>query len=170
MASRDDEFRAAVADAKPLKAQKRVALKAAPAAPVPAQRRRDEAAALEESLGYSSDGALDSDDEASFLRGGVARQTLRKLRRGHWSIQGGLDLHGLDREQAVAQAADFLQKSLARGLRCVRIVHGKGTGVLRSTLRSWLSRREAVLAWCQAPANEGGDGALLVLLRGKKRG
>jgi DNA-nicking Smr family endonuclease len=169
MASRDDEFRAAVADAKPLKPAKRVALKAPAAPPVPAQRRRDEAAALEESLTHSPEAVLESDDEASFLRDGVARHTLRKLRRGHWSIEGALDLHGLDREQAVAEAAGFLQKCLARGVRCVRIVHGKGTGVLRSTLRRWLSRREAVLAWCEAPAAQGGGGALLVLLRPAKR-
>jgi DNA-nicking Smr family endonuclease len=168
MASRDDEFRAAVADAKPLKAAKRVAPKAPPAPPVAAQRRRDEAAALQESLALSPEDILDADDEASFARDGVARHTLRRLRRGHWTIQAALDLHGLDREQAIAEAAGFLQKSLARGLRCVRIVHGKGTGVLRATLRSWLSRRQAVLAWCQAPASQGGGGALLVLLRGKQ--
>jgi DNA-nicking Smr family endonuclease len=170
MASRDDEFRAAVADAKPLKPAKRVALKPSPVAPVPVQRRRDEAAALAESLshGLSLDDVLESDEETSYLRPGLARQTLRKLRRGHWAIQNALDLHGLTREEAAVAVVEFLRECLVRRHRCVRIVHGKGTGLLRAKLRRWLPQREEVLAWCQAPANEGGAGALLVLLRSGK--
>ena len=166
----DDEFRRAVAGVKPLKRAKRVALDAPAAAPVPRQRRRDEIAALAESLSgpLSADDALDSGEELSYLRGGMARATLRKLRRGHWAIQDGVDLHGLTRDQATATAAEFLQQCLARGLRCVRIVHGKGLGILKARLGKWLPQREEVLAYCQAPANEGGSGALLVLLKSKR--
>ncbi len=162
-----DEFRKAVADVKPLKRPKRVALKGPAPAPVPHQRRRDEAAALAESLAgpLAADEALETGEELSYLREGMAHETLRKLRRGHWSVQDSIDLHGMTREQAAAIVATFLNQCLARGLRCVRIVHGKGLGILKAKLGKWLPRREEVLAYCQAPANDGGSGALLVLLK-----
>ena len=164
-----DEFRKAVADVKPLKRAKRVALRAPAPAPVPRQRRRDQAAALAESLHgpLSVDDALDIGEEP-YLHSGLSRQVLRKLRRGHWSIQDGIDLHGLTRDQASAAVVGFLEQCLARGLRCVRIVHGKGLGILKAKLRKWLPRREEVLAYCQAPASEGGSGVLLVLLKSRR--
>ena len=166
----DDEFRRAVAGVKPLKRAKRVALKAPAPPPVPQQRRRDEIAALAESLSgpLSADDALDTGEELSYLREGMARETLRKLRRGHWVIQDGVDLHGLNRDQASATVVEFLEHCLARGLRCVRIVHGKGLGILKAKLGKWLPQREEVLAYCQAPANQGGSGVLLVLLKTKR--
>ena len=165
-----DEFRRAVADVKPLKRPKRAVLKGPAPAPVPHQRRRDEAAALAESMAgpVSVDDALDTGEEPSYLRAGMARETLRKLRRGHWAIQDGVDLHGLTRDQAAAIVAEFLAHCLARGLRCVRIVHGKGLGILKAKLGRWLPQRDEVLAYCQAPATEGGSGALLVLLRSNR--
>ena len=171
-----DEFREAVADVKPLKRSRRIALKGPAPAPVPEQRRRDEIAALAESLEgpTSVDDALDSGEELVYLRDGMSRQVLRRLRRGHWVIQDGLDLHGLNRDQAAVAVAAFLHQCAARGLRCVRIVHGKGLGshnrepVLKAKLRKWLPPRQEVLAYCQAPASEGGSGALLVLLRARR--
>ena len=165
-----DEFRRAVADVKPLKRPKRAVLKGPAPAPVPHQRRRDEAAALAESLSgpLTADEALETGEALSYLREGMARETLRKLRRGHWAIQDGVDLHGLTRDQAAAIVAEFLAHCLARGLRCVRIVHGKGLGILRAKLGKWLPQRDEVLAYCQAPATEGGSGALLVLLKAKR--
>ncbi len=164
------EFKQAVADVTPLKRHKRVALQAPAPAPVPHQHRRDEAAALAESLEgpLSVEEALETDEELSYLREGMAHETLRKLRRVHWSVQDGVDLHGMTRNQAAAVVSDFLDQCLARGLRCVRIVHGKGLGILKAKLRKWLPQREEVLAFCQAPANDGGSGVLLVLLRTKR--
>ena len=164
------EFKKAVADVTPLKRHKRVALKPPAPAPVPHQRRRDEAAALAESLEgpLTVEEALETGEELSYLRDGMARETLRKLRRGQWSVQDGIDLHGMTRDQAAAIVAEFLDQCIARGLRCVRIVHGKGLGILKAKLRKWLPQREEVLAYCQAPANDGGSGALLVLLKSKR--
>ncbi|MEO8145888.1 MAG: Smr/MutS family protein [Betaproteobacteria bacterium] len=165
-----DEFRKAVAGVKPLKRPKRVVLKGTAPAPVARQHRLDELAALAESLQgpLSPEDALETGEELSFLRDGMARETLRKLRRGQWAVQDGVDLHGLTRDQATAAVVDFLDECLARGLRCVRIVHGKGLGILKARLGKWLPLREEVLAYCQAPANDGGSGALLVLLKTKR--
>jgi DNA-nicking Smr family endonuclease len=164
-----DEFRKAVAGVKPLKHAKRIALTRPAPAPVPNQRRQDEIAALAESLSgpVSIEDALDTGEDPRYLREGMARETLRKLRRGHWAIQDGIDLHGLTRDQATAMVHEFLEQCLARGLRCVRIVHGKGLGILKAKLRKWLPQRAEVLAYCETPENDGGSGALLVLLKTK---
>ena len=136
--------------------------------------RIDEAAALVESLEgpLSVDDALDSGEELVFLRDGLPRQVLRKLRRGHWVVEDSLDLHGMNRVEAAISVAEFMRRCVMRRTRCVRIVHGKGLGsrnrepVLKGKLRKWLPLRDEVLAFCQAPPYEGGSGAALVLLRG----
>jgi len=170
-APEDDEFRRAVAGAKPLKHRKRVS-PARGASPLPKQRLLDERAALAESLGpLSVDDALDSGTELSYLKEGYPRDTLRKLRRGHWVVQAELDLHGMNRYDARQAVAAFLGENLSGHRRCIRIIHGKGLGsrqrepVLKGLLRKWLARAD-VLAFSQAPANQGGSGAVLVLLRG----
>ena len=170
----DEEFRRATRDVEPLRAPRRAEPRRTPAPPVPRQTRRDERAALKESLHgpRSIDDAIDSGEELVFLREGLSRQILRKLRRGHWVVQEHLDLHGMNREQAADAVGEFLRQCRARRLRCVRIVHGKGLGsrnrepVLKGKLRKWLVMRDEVLAFCQAPAVQGGSGAVLVLLKG----
>ncbi|HUG77051.1 MAG TPA: Smr/MutS family protein [Burkholderiales bacterium] len=109
-------------------------------------------------------------DGAAYLRPGLQRQVLRRLRRGHWAVEETLDLHGMNRVEAASSVAEFLRECLSRGRRCVCIVHGKGLGspnrepVLKGMLRRWLVCDE-VLAFTQAPPTQGGGGALLVLLR-----
>jgi DNA-nicking Smr family endonuclease len=167
------EFRDAVADVEPLSEPRRRAAPRRAAAPVPRQTRRDERAALAESLAgpVSLDDALESGEELSFLREGYPRDTLRKLRRGHWTVEASLDLHGMNRAEAAAAVSEFLRRCAQRGQRCVRIVHGRGLGspnrepVLKGKLRKWLPLREEVLGFCQAPRAHGGAGAALVLLK-----
>jgi len=167
---KNEEFRRAVAGAQPLEAPRKVVHARRPA-PVPAQRIRDERAVLGESLGpVSLDDALDSGTELTYLAEGLRRDVLRKLRRGHWVVEDELDLHGMNRHMAAVSVSQFLNGCKKRRLRCVRIVHGKGLGshnrepVLKGLLRKWLLR-EAVLAFSQAPAAQGGSGAVLVLLK-----
>ncbi len=170
----EEELRRALAGVEPLAKPRRQPLPRARPAPVARQRQRDERAALAESLHgpLSVDDALESGEELAFLRDGLSRQLLRKLRRGHWVVEDSLDLHGMNRAEAAEAVAAFLRRCTRRGVRCVRIVHGKGLGsrnrepVLKGKLRKWLALRDEVLAFCQAPPSEGGSGAALVLLRG----
>jgi DNA-nicking Smr family endonuclease len=144
-----------------------------PPAPVPRQRKLDEAAVLRESLSDEIDveTLLDTDETLSFRRPDIGIDVVRKLRRGHWSIQAQLDLHGLRRDEAREQLALFLRDAVQRGARCVRVVHGKGNGspgrepVLKAKVRGWLVQKCEVIAFVQARASEGGAGALVVLLR-----
>ncbi len=167
-------FRSAVGDAVPLRAPARHVRAAGSRPAVPVQSLLDEHAALRESRDASLDPetALETGEEAAFLRDGLSRQVLRKLRRGHWVVQDQLDLHGMTRTQARDAVAAFIRESMRRARRCVRIVHGKGLGsknrepVLKGRVRAWLAQRDEVLAFCQAPAAQGGSGAVLVLLKG----
>ena len=141
--------------------------------PRPRQRELDEAAAITESLygPFEIDDLLAIGDADSYLRPGLSRTVLRDLRRGRWSIRNHTDLHGLNRHEAHEEVARFLAESVNAGKRCVRIVHGRGLGspgregILRPFVKSWLSRRKDVLAFCHAPSNDGGEGALWVLLK-----
>ena len=169
----DEEFRRATRDVEPLPKPRRVRLASPAAAPVPAQTKRDERAVLEESLRgpRSIDDAIESGEELVFLREGLSRQVLRKLRRGHWVVEASLDLHGMNRAEAAAAVREFLRGCRARRLGCVRIVHGRGLGshnrepVLKQKIHHWLRLREEVLAFSQAPSAHGGAGAVLVLLK-----
>jgi len=141
--------------------------------PLPVQSLLDAHVALAESVTGEIpwDQSMETGEEPTWLRHGMGRDVLKKLRRGHWVVQDELDLHGLNREQARQLLAEFLGRCLRRGARCVRVVHGKGLRspnrepVLKGKVRQWLALREEVLAFCEAPATQGGSGALLVLLK-----
>ena len=143
-----------------------------PPQPVPAQRVLDDARVLHESLSDEFDVStlLDVDDQLSFRRPGLGLDVTRKLRAGHWSIQRQLDLHGLRRDEAREALGQFIRLAHRTGLRCVRIVHGKGLGspgrtpVLKGRVQRWLAQFGEVIAFTQASAPLGGAGALVVLL------
>ncbi|MFT4190577.1 MAG: Smr/MutS family protein [Comamonas sp.] len=144
-----------------------------PPQPLPVQRLLDEQAVLRESLSDEFDVTtlLDVDDAMSFRRPGVGTDVTRKLRAGHWSIQAQLDLHGLRRDEARETLGNFVREAHRQGVRCVRVVHGKGLGspgktpVLKAKVQGWLIQKSEVLAFVQARASEGGAGALVVLLQ-----
>jgi DNA-nicking Smr family endonuclease len=139
------------------------------------QRTRDDQAALDESLTeeIGVESLLDTDDSLSYRRDGIGPDTLRKLRRGFWVVQSELDLHGHRVDEARHALGEFLKRSVHRGCRCVRIVHGKGLGsrdgipILKGKVKTWLIRHGEVIAFCQARAADGGAGALIVLLKPK---
>jgi DNA-nicking Smr family endonuclease len=109
-------------------------------------------------------------ERGSFLAPGVDRRELRRLRRGDYPAGETLDLHGQTAASATAAVARFVASVRARH-RCVAIVHGRGLhsgergAVLKQRVRDLLRAHPAVLAFADAPAREGGDGAVFVLLR-----
>ncbi len=164
-------FREAVRDVKRLQAPQRVIETKRKPPPRAKFSALDRAAVLIESLGRPEDGApIDTGDEMSFRRVGVPDATLRKLRRGQYRVEAECDLHGLRAEEAKAELRAFLGESLARGMRCVRVIHGKGLGsgprgpVLKLAVNLVLRKTQAVLAFTPARQVDGGTGALYVLL------
>lgn len=105
------------------------------------------------------------------LRPGCGTDVLRDLERNRWPIESSLDLHGSDLEQARERLDNFLRSCLEHNVRCVRIVHGAGYGsrngepVLKHTVRRWLTQLPAVLAFVECAPNEGGDGAVKLVLQ-----
>ena len=177
----DVDIRAAFADVAPIKRanQARVGVGAPAPSPVPRHRIADEADALEASK-YGAEPAPSTWDigqelegEQTYLRAGLGTDVLTKLRRGHWTVQSELDLHGHASDEAHDALADFLVEARGAGMRCVRVIHGKGLTspnrepVLKGKVRRWLARWDDVLAYCEAPRHAGGGGAVLVLLRGR---
>ena len=144
-----------------------------PVAPIPAQRQLDDQRVLKEAISDEFDAStlLETDDALSFRRPGVGIDVARKLRRGEWTIQSEIDLHGLRSDDAREALAAFLREAMRQGMRCVRVVHGKGLGspgktpVLKGKVHSWLVQKDEVLAFVQARGDEGGAGAVVVLLK-----
>ena len=136
------------------------------------QHELDAQAALQESLSDEFDisSLLDTDQDLSFRRPGVGPDVVQKLRKGQWSIQRQVDLHGLRSDEAREAMGRFIRDAHKQGLRCVRVVHGKGLGspgkapVLKDKVMRWLVQKAEVIAFVQAPPNKGGAGAVLVLL------
>ena len=136
------------------------------------QHELDAQAALQESLSDEFDvsSLLDTDQDLSFRRPGVGADVVQKLRKGQWSIQRQVDLHGLRSDDAREAMGRFIRDAHKQGLRCVRVVHGKGLGspgkapVLKDKVLRWLVQKAEVIAFVQAPPNKGGAGAVLVLL------
>ena len=166
-------FQRAAGKVEPLRHEQRVRLAGEQPAPIPVQRQLDDQRVLREAISDEFDAGtlLDVDDAMSFRRPGIGTDVTRKLRRGDWSIQGEIDLHGLRRDDAREVLAAFLRDAIKQGWRCVRVVHGKGLGspgktpVLKGKVHSWLIQKNEVLAFVQARADEGGAGAVVVLLR-----
>lgn len=166
-------FARSVGAVTPLADDERAWLRAAPPEPEPRQRERDEAAALRATLSdeFDVESLLETDAALSFRRPDIGPDVVRKLRRGGWVIQAQIDLHGLRRDEARDRLAAFLREAARQGLRCVRVVHGKGNGspgrepVLKHRVHAWLVQKSSVIAFTQARAAEGGSGALIVLLK-----
>ena len=139
---------------------------------LPLQQKLDDQAVLREAISDEFDVStlLDTDDHLSFRRPGVGPDVTRKLRKGEWSIQRQLDLHGLRSDDAREALGAFIREAHKQGIRCLRVVHGKGLGspgkapVLKNKVHSWLVQKNEVLACVQAKPADGGAGALVVLL------
>lgn len=156
-------FRSVVGDITPLPDQNRI-LPKSPVIPA-IVKRIDSKDPVADTLSDYHGG----DAPEEYRRNGISRKVLRSLRRSQ--IQDSLDLHGSTVEGARMLLQQFLSEASLRQLRCVRVIHGKGINsraneaVLRTHTRHWLVQHQEVLAFCPAPLDAGGSGAVLVLLR-----
>ena len=165
-------FTRAVGKVAPIANQERVWSPPQRLTPRPLQQDLDDEAVMHESMSDEFDIStlLDADDQLSFRRSGIGTDVTRKLRKGEWSIQGQIDLHGLRSDAARNAMGQFIRDGKRMGWRCVRVVHGKGLGspgkepVLKSKVQRWLVQKNEVLAFVQAKPSDGGGGALLVLM------
>ena len=123
-------FTRAVGQVQPIAAKPRVQVNIPAPVPRRLQQDIDDAAALQESMSDEFDVStlLDVDDQMSFRRPGIGTDVTRKLRKGEWSIQGQIDLHGLRSDEARNAVGQFIRDAKRMGWRCVRVVHGKGLG------------------------------------------
>ena len=158
-------FRATVGEVKPLAEQNRIKPQNRPHKPM----LRPSVTEQEISDKLTDYGAEDA--PAEYLHNGLSRMALRKLRRGTWPVQDSLDLHGNHRDAARKLLQEFLHEATQREMRCVLVIHGKGTNsrdgeaVLRKLTRHWLTQHPRVMGYCGASPGQGGSGAVLVLLK-----
>lgn len=143
--------------------------------PVARQRQLDDIAVMRELLVSPIDEIdIDGTEALSYARDGQSPKVLRKLKRGGFAVQDELDLHQLRADEAQSILAEFIAHARNQSCLCVRIVHGKGLRstrgpVLKALVDRWLRHRIDVLAFCSAPARDGGTGAVLVLLQSLRR-
>ena len=164
-------FREAIGSVQQLTSD-RAELRPEPPPPVPAQTLADERAAmravLDQPLGELE---LELWEPLNHVQPGVPKKILRKLGRGEFSIAAELDLHGMNQREAAAELRAFLDGARAGHGLCVRIIHGKGTNakgvqpVLKQMTDKMLRQRGDVLAYRSARVQDGGAGAVLVLLK-----
>jgi DNA-nicking Smr family endonuclease len=171
-----DAFRSAMADVRPRPRSDRLAPVNPMPAPRPISREADERAVLEELAHAPLDfESMESGDVLHYRAPGLQDSVWRRLRRGGYRLGGELDLHGLNRDKAYVAVAEFITDCRNRDKRCVRIIHGKGLRspnsgpVIKGLLESWLRRRKDVLAFSSARPQDGGTGAVYVLLRAADR-
>ena len=109
-------------------------------------------------------------EDGSYRRAGVGADVVKRLQRGDWRVQSSCDLHHLTSDEARNMLAGHIQQGLQQGQRCIRVIHGQGYGskggapVLKSKVQSWLVQLDAVTAFVQAKPEQGGAGALVVLI------
>ncbi|ALQ50755.1 Smr/MutS family protein [Nitrosomonas ureae] len=166
-------FLAAMRDVAPLPASDKIVSRGIKVSPFPRKNKSEENATSENVLTDNIVVEIEAGDEWSFVQPGMPHQTLRRLRRGYWRIQDDLDLHGYTRDEARQALSVFLDFCAQQKFRCVRVIHGKGLSsknrepVLKTRVGNWLMQRTDVLAFCQARPEDGGGGAILILLKTK---
>jgi len=115
-----------------------------------------------------------SDEYMEGAVSGVGPKIMKRLKRGEFSIQDYIDLHGLTKKEAEIVVDEFIIKSYHKSMRCVLIIHGRGLGSLnhqpaiKRELPVWFRRgilKKIVLAFVTAKPCDGGTGASYVLLK-----
>lgn len=164
--SEDDSqlFRQAVTGANPILQDK-----IPPVATVSKRKTPSSSQALfsDEELFYFSDqyeGFIPDGQTLSYVKPGEDHHLPGRLRRGEFSPQVILDLHGMTQQEAKKELAGLLAYCEKQHLNCACVVHGKGLGILARKVPNWLIQHPNVRAFHTAPKDWGKHGALLLLL------
>ena len=107
---------------------------------------------------------LNEESAVKYLRENEDSHLLKQLRRGDFSPEIFLDLHGLTREQAKLELAALIQTCEKEHLYCASIMTGYGTYTLKRQIPRWLVQHPKVRALHQAPKEWGGEAAILILI------
>ena len=175
----EDLFKRAMEDVVPLKGIRNKILRSPASKEKPRDELSDQSAKAREYLSHlvKEPAAWDISFSDEYMEGavsGVGPKIMKRLRRGEFSIQDHVDLHGLTKKEAESAVNSFIIKSYQKDLRCVLIVHGRGLGsvdhrpAIKTELPVWFRRgalKRIVLAFATAQPYDGGAGALYVLLR-----
>ncbi len=119
-------------------------------------------------------GEVSGSETLAHARPGIQKRVLQRLKRGQLATGAELDLHGMTAAAARAALLVFIDVCCEQQIRSVRIIHGKGYGsgnaapVLKNRVNSWLRQHHDVLAFNSARIEDGGSGALYVLLRSRR--
>ncbi|WP_455816610.1 endonuclease SmrB [Pseudomonas cerasi] len=107
---------------------------------------------------------LATEGAVRYVRSDVDHYELKKLRRGDYSPEIFLDLHGLTQKQAKEELGALIAACRREHIFCASVMHGHGKHVLKQQTPLWLAQHPLVRAFHQAPKLFGGDAALLVLI------
>ncbi|UCG64234.1 MAG: Smr/MutS family protein [Deltaproteobacteria bacterium] len=175
----EDLFQRAMENVVPLKGNRNKILRSHVSKEKPRDELSDQSAKAREYLSHlvKEPAAWDISFSDEYMEGavsGVGPKIMKRLRRGEFSIQDHVDLHGLTKKEAESAVNSFIIKSYQKDLRCVLIVHGRGLGsadhqpAIKTELPVWFRRgalKRIVLAFATAQPYDGGAGAVYVLLR-----
>ncbi len=167
------EFQSAVGKVRPV-VNNRITPEPSKPPPIPSKSLQHESSVVDElSFWDALSDDLETGEEISFIRTGVALKTFKKLKRGEYGISAELDLHHMLAEAAFKAINEFIHEAITRNIVCVRIIHGKGLRskhngpILKKLVNSLLRKKKNVLAFASAKPADGGTGAVSVLLRRK---
>ncbi len=107
---------------------------------------------------------LAEDGPVRYVRSDVSHYELKKLRRGDYTPEIFLDLHGLTQQQAKQELGALIAACRPEHIFCASVMHGHGKHILKQQTPLWLAQHPYVMAFHQAPKAFGGDAALLVLI------
>ena len=127
------------------------------------------------------------DELDDFKRPGLQNSKMTKLRGGKIIYSDTLDLHGMNVAEAAAALIATMNLAFSNGYESVKIIHGKGynkennmgvgnrgknllnKGIIKGKLKlyviAWLKDNPAILGFCRALPNDGGSGAMYILLK-----
>jgi len=112
--------------------------------------------------------------DGSFFHSSILKKQQKKIRQGSILVDGSLDLHGCNQQQATKKLFVFIEQALSLNFQFLIVVHGKGSrsehqAVLKPLVHHWLAQQAMVLAWCSAQPKHGGSGASYIYLSQKSQ-